>query len=60
MNVQGQTGILATGAAAMSSILTIVIVFMTTFVLVFGYLTTTKQDDMPAEVAAATLDQSAR
>ena len=44
----------------MSSILTIVIIFMTTFVLVFGYLATSNHHEMQAEVAGAVLDESAR
>lgn len=46
----------------MTSIVSIVTVFMATFVLVFGYLTFTEPQGaaMEAEAPAARIDQSAR
>jgi len=46
----------------MTSIVSIVTVFMATFVLVFGYLSFTERDGaaMEAETPTATIEQSAR
>jgi hypothetical protein len=46
----------------MTSIVSIVIVFMATFVLVFGYLTFTEPEGaaMEADAPVATIEQSAR
>ena len=46
----------------MTSIVSIVTVFMATFVLVFGYLTFTEPEGtvMEADAPAATVEQSAR
>jgi len=46
----------------MTSIVSIVTIFMATFVLVFGYLTFTEQPvaSMDADTSAATIEKSAR